>query len=212
MSSIPRLLLSCGALVAPVFYGVFAGLALVSPGFHLEKHSISALSLGDLGWIQRVNFLVSGALTFLGALGLARSWRGTRGGITAPVLVAVLGLGLVVSGLFSTDPAMGFPQGAPDGLPAAFSTSAQIHSLGFSTAFTALTAAALVAAWRFFGEGRGGRAWACLVVGLVTPLLIALGMTLFARVAGLAFAAAGLVGLGWLSFVLWSLRTPPQGA
>lgn len=211
MASNHRILLAAGALVTPVFYGVFAVLALVTPGFHLEKHAISALSLGDGGWVQRSNFVVSGLLALAGAWGLGRAWRGGRAGAAAPALVAVLGLGLVVSGFFSTDPAMGFPPGAPEGLPAAFSTSALVHSLGFYTAFTALTVAAFVVARRYFGDHRPGAAWSSVAVGVATPTLIGLGMTVVSSVAGVAFAAAGLVSLGWLSLVFLDARSSLKG-
>lgn len=211
MTTLTRAQLVAGALVAPVFYGVFAILALVTPGFHLEKHAISALSLGDLGWEQRSNFLVSGVLALAGGLGLAQSWRGERGGVAAPVLVGILGLGLVVSGLFSSDPAMGFPPGTPEGLPATFSTSALVHSLGFYSAFTALTAAAFVVAARERRHRRPGAAWSSLGVGIATPGLIALGMTVASSVAGVAFAAAGLVSLGWLGLVFLGARSSLKG-
>ncbi len=36
--------------------------AFTCPGFDLRRDAISILSLGDLGWIQVANFVVSGRL------------------------------------------------------------------------------------------------------------------------------------------------------
>ena len=58
---------------------------------------LSALSNGSLGWLQIANFLVCGALTVLGAVGLREAMRGTPGGTWTPRLVAVNGLVVTVS-------------------------------------------------------------------------------------------------------------------
>src|SRR5207244_10600775 len=55
----------------PLFVGVALAQAFTRPGFDFERHALSLLSLGDVGWIQVANFLVSGLLTVLFAVGLA---------------------------------------------------------------------------------------------------------------------------------------------
>lgn len=48
-------------------------------------------------------------------------------------------------------------------------------------------------------------------VGIATPSLIAAGMTVVSSVAGVAFADAGLVSLGWLSLVFLGARSSLKG-
>ena len=52
-----------GGIVAGPFY-VLLGLIqmAIRPGFDITRHSLSLLANGDLGWIQTLNFLVTGAL------------------------------------------------------------------------------------------------------------------------------------------------------
>ena len=52
-------LLTCGTLVAPVFFGVALVELLLRPEFDIHKLPISFLSLGSLGWIQDASFAVS---------------------------------------------------------------------------------------------------------------------------------------------------------
>ena len=72
---------------ALLFAGIVAGLLLFivptievfrRPGFDIQRHAISVLSLGDGGWIMKAVFIVCGILTLMCALGiymeLARGW------------------------------------------------------------------------------------------------------------------------------------------
>ena len=48
-----------------------------------------------------------------GAIGLGRSFSNERGGTWGPRLIGLFGLSLIVAGMFSTDPAMGYPPVCP---------------------------------------------------------------------------------------------------
>ncbi len=195
--------LIAGTLLAPVFYGISFLLAAVTDGFDLRKQAISALSLGEYGWVQKTNFVISGILVILSARGFRNRLKKGRAALAGPALTATVGTGLIVAGLFSTDPAFGFPKGAPEGMPLTMSPNAALHGVGFYGAFTALTVAPFVFARRFLSAGERGWGLYCAVTGLVTPLLIGLGMTAFRNAAGIVFAVAGLVGMGWLSIVAY---------
>ena len=83
------------------------------PGYGARRHYVSQLSLGEGGWMQIANFLLCGLLSLCFALGLRRTLQGSTGATWGPLLLAVFGLGLIVAGIFVTDPALGYPPGAP---------------------------------------------------------------------------------------------------
>ena len=63
-------------MTAPVlFVAVFALEGRLCPGYHPSSMFVSELSLGPRGWIQIVNFLVTGALVFAFGCGLAARFR-----------------------------------------------------------------------------------------------------------------------------------------
>lgn len=198
-NTVHRYLLGAGVLITPVFFAVAAVLALISEGFDLRKQALSALSLGPYGWIQQSNFVLCGVLALLCAIGFWRTLEKRPLDRLGSILVLLVGLGLLLAGLFSTDPAFGFPKGAPEGFPSQLSQGALIHSLAFYTAFTALSVASFVFSGLF--SPRKMRGWAAysLGSGLATPILIGLGVTALSETAGIVFAVAGLVSLGWLS-------------
>ena len=74
-----RALLTCGLLAGPLFILLIVIQALTRPGFDLRRHPASMLSLGDLGWIQIANFMVSGLLIVAFAVGLRRVLYPGRG-------------------------------------------------------------------------------------------------------------------------------------
>jgi len=111
-AAVTRSLLGWG-VVAGVFYLV-VGLAqaLTRDRFDLTEHPLSLLMLGDFGWIQRTNLILSGLMVIAAAVGFARSLRGFGAGKAAGTLVGVFGLALILSGIFAPDPMAGFPPGA----------------------------------------------------------------------------------------------------
>lgn len=199
-ASLTALLLVCGVVAGTLFMVVALVQSFLRPGFDLRRHAISMLSLGDLGWIQVTDFVASGVLFLALALGVRRVLHPGRAGTWGPLLVGGFGTGLVIAGIFSTDPALGFPAGAPSGMPATMSWHAMLHSLGFFLAFSSLTAAGFVLARGFVSHGRHRWAAASAVTGIATPLLIALGMT-GAIATGVAFAAASVLATWWLAAV-----------
>src|SRR5256885_6259149 len=148
--------------------------AFTRPGFDLRRHAISMLSLGDLGWIQTSNFVATGLLVLALAAGVRRALHPGRAGTWGPLLLGAYGIGMLSAGVFPTDPALGFPAGAPAGEPATFSWHANLHNVAFMVAFTGLVAACLVLARREAGLGRWGWAAYCAGTGLAAPALIAL--------------------------------------
>ncbi|TQM01651.1 DUF998 domain-containing protein [Pseudonocardia kunmingensis] len=123
-------LLGCGILAGPLFLVVWLAQALTRPGFDPTWHPLSLLSLGELGWIQIANFVVTGALYVACAAGMRRVLRKGPGRMWGPILVGALGAGLITGGVFVTDPGAGFPPGTPAGAPAQISWHGMAHSVG----------------------------------------------------------------------------------
>lgn len=166
-----RRLLTAGLVAGPLVLAVGFAQAFLREGFDLHRHASSQLALGDLGWIQSLNFIVAGVLMLAFAFGARRAMRGTPGGFWAPLLLGVFAVSHVMVGVFTTDPAFGFPPapGTPAGLPAydTASTHAMLHSLFGGIGFNALMIACFVLV-RHFGRRRP----AMMAFSLLTGLLI----------------------------------------
>jgi len=62
---------------------------------------VSALSIGEYGWVQRLNFVVFGVLLLVFAAALHRGVASSRLGWVGPTLLSVAGAGLFVATTFS---------------------------------------------------------------------------------------------------------------
>jgi hypothetical protein len=138
-AAVTRSLLGWGVVAGP-FYLVFGlVLALTRPGFDLTRHPLSALLLGAGGWLQAVNFVLTGIMVGAAAVGFARAPLG-RAGRVAGILLGIYALCLVLSAIAPPDPVNGFPPGAAT----TASTSGILHLAFGGIGFLALGAAALV--------------------------------------------------------------------
>ncbi|GIP39312.1 hypothetical protein J31TS4_25920 [Paenibacillus sp. J31TS4] len=194
-----RKLLAGGVAVAPLFYGISLA-QFTREGFDIRRHAISTLTLGDWGWIQSLNFIVTGLLAILAAIGFRTVLRGGKGGAWGPWLIGLFGLGMLLAGLFRPDPGLSFPPGAPDGPPASMSGHAAIHMAAFCLAFFSLVAASLVLARRFAAQGERGWSRYCIGSGLAAMVLILAGMGMGTWV-GVLMGIAGLIAFGWVSLL-----------
>ncbi|HET9521536.1 MAG TPA: DUF998 domain-containing protein [Candidatus Limnocylindrales bacterium] len=198
-----RELLVTGLIAGPLWVGVAALQALLRPGFDLGRHALSALSVGDAGWVQIGNFVVGGLLTIAFAVGVRAALRGGRAGTWGPRLIGAFGVGLIVAGIFPPDPALGFPPGAPAGMPAAYSSSAIAHSIGFIGAFSSLVAATLVFSRRFAAIGERGWVAYSLASGLGALVLSGWPST---DGASVRYAIAAVIAWAWVTLLAVRLR------
>jgi hypothetical protein len=167
-----RLLMTAGIVAGPLFLAVFALQAFTRNGFDPGRHPLSLLSLGQLGWIQIANFVVTGALLVACAVGLRHVLHRGRGGTWGPWLVGAFGAGLILAGVLVTDAGAGFPSGAPAGAPK-LSWHGALHEVGYLVALVSWTAACLVFRGRFAALGQRGWARAC--VATVAAFLVLSG-------------------------------------
>lgn len=192
-----------GAVTAgPLF--LVAGLAqgAAREGFDFTRNAISQLALGEGGWIQTVNFLLTGALLVAGAAGLRRMLGGGAGATRGPVLVGVCGVSFWAAAAFPADAGAGFPAGSPDA--ATLSGHGAVHMSAGMVGYLALCAAFVVLARPL--AGRGHRGWA--VASRLAPVAVLAG---FAGSAAsvLAFTAGAGLGLLWLTALTVRLATTP---
>ena len=164
-------LLACGVVAGPLFLTVLMIQAFTREGFDLSRHPLSLLSLGDLGWIQIANFVVTGALFVGCAIGMRRALRPGRSSTWAPRLVGAFGVGLIVAGVFTTDPGAGFPPGAPAGAPEQISWHGILHEVGSGLAFLGMIVGCLVFARRFVAIRRPGWVGACVAMAAAVLVL-----------------------------------------
>ncbi|MGC4876352.1 DUF998 domain-containing protein [Micromonospora sp. DT43] len=191
-----RALLAGGMLAGPLFGVVAAAQVLTRDGFDLSRQPLSLLALGDLGWIQIANFVLTGLLALAGAVGLRRTLSGEPGGTWGPALIAVHGLGLMIGGVLVSDPSMGWPAGAPEGTPDSVSWHAIGHGVGAGLAFGSLPIACLVFARTWWRAGQRG--WAAVSLGCALAVVVVLAWpdqdTLSVRMA-----LACVPTFGWLT-------------
>jgi hypothetical protein len=186
-------MLACGAVAGPMFLVAVAIQELTRTGVDPGLHPLSLLSLGDLGWVQITNFVVTGVLNLTFAGGLCRARGPAQAGTVGPLLIAGYGVGLIVAGVFVRDPGSGFPPGVAE--PAAPSWHDALHGLGAILAFGSLIGACGVFARRFASRDQPGWVGYCAGTGVLL-----LGLVLLAQVEwweGAALHAAAVAGWGW---------------
>ena len=150
----------------------------------------SGLALGSYGWIQVLNFVVSGLLLMLLAVGLHTGVDG-RGARVGPVLLLIAGAAMALMG-FETDPI--FREGPR-------TLHGWIHDLAFALFVLALLPS-LFFLWRRFRKDAPWRNHAryTLVTGVIAALLISLpGVTYY------LFVVVVLVWMEATAIRLWRL-------
>jgi hypothetical protein len=197
-----RVLLACAAVGGPLWAAVALAQAAAREGFDLMRHPLSVLSNGSLGWLQITNFVVAGALTMLGAVGLRRALPSRW----LPRLVTANGAGMFAAGVFTMDAADGFPAGTPYGMPATLSWHSYGHMAAGTVAFAASIAACYVLARHFGRAGQRAAAVGSAVAG--TALLVGDLWAMSGGAAGsLTLAIGAITAMLWVSGVAaWLAR------
>lgn len=213
-----RLLLACGVIGPPFFIVLFLIQGATRPEYSPLRHPVSALSSGELGWIQAANFVITGLLLLAFAVGLRWALRSSWRSVWGPLLVGLAGIGLIGAGIFTADPINGYPPGTPL-MPTERTTHGLLHDLFGIPVFLGLPIACFVFAYRFARVGQ--RRWATYsafsgLAMFVTFVLAGMG---FGQVPGLAEIAGVFqrlsIAAGWIWMALLAvhlLRTPARNA
>ena len=200
-------LLACGAAAGPLFLVAVLAQDLFRPGVDPAQQPLSLLSLGDLGWIQVTAFVLTGVLFLAGAVGVRRALHPGPAGTWGPALIAALGLGSVIAGVFPPDPAYGFPPGTAPGRAAEASWHGSLHTVGALVVFGSATALTVVFARR--SAVRRERAWVLgsLLVAAAVPVLVVLSATDPGLTSGYLRAVA-VLSWGWTSVLAARVIAP----
>jgi len=206
-----KLLLMGGVLAGPIYLIVGIAQILTREGFDITRHPLSMMSLGDLGWTQITNFIVTGLLVIMGAIGLRRLAQADKRLRRGALLIGIYGLGVVGGGLFVTDPALGFPPGTPDTYPQTMSWHGLLHFIFGQIGFLALIVASFVYARYFAKNGSSG--WA-MFSGLTGALFLFAILSTVATAGGdgsvwalLALYAAVILAWMWLAALSYHMRS-----
>ncbi len=92
---------TAGMLGPALFAVVFILQNVVRTDDDAIAEPVSALSIGEYGWVQRLNFVVFGVLLLVFAAALHRGVASSRLGWVGPTLLLVAGVGLFVAATFS---------------------------------------------------------------------------------------------------------------
>lgn len=206
-----KLLLTAGVLAGPIYIIVGIAQVLTRDGFDITRHPLSMMSLGNLGWIQIANFVITGLLVIGGAIGLRRVAQADKRLRRGAFLIGIYGLGVLGGGIFVTDPALGFPPGTPDTYPETVSWHGLLHFIFGQIGFLGLIIASFVYA-RFFSKS-GLRRWAIFSAFTGVLFLFAI-MSTVATAGGdgavwalLALYAAVILAWTWLSSLSYYMRS-----
>jgi hypothetical protein len=128
-----KLLLACGVLGPLLFIFMVLMEGAGRADYNALQYPLSSLALGDKGWTQEVNFLVTGILIVLFSGPLNQIYLHPENKYYGPLLIGLCGLGLIGAGIFVTDPVYGYPPSSPMHL-SQFSFHGHMHD-GFSMLF-----------------------------------------------------------------------------
>ena len=209
-TKLTKVLLNCGVSAGPFYVIVGLIQMAIRPGFDITRHSLSLLANGDLGWIQILNFLVTGMLLIAGAVGVKRALQSGPGSRWAPRMLGLYGLGLIGAGIFRADPALGFPPGTPlENNP--ISWHGMLHLIVGTIGFIGFIAACFIFARRFRSLQKPGWAWYSLITGLLF-LVSFVGIASGSKgPVSLFFAIAVVLGFTWISMLLSRLKAEVEG-
>ena len=165
----PRRLGAWAGVVGPtVFVSVFTVEGWLRPGYDPASTFISALSLGPRGWIQIASFVVTGSCFLFFARGVAAAFPDGKASRAGPVLLAIVGVGLLASGPFVMDPGNApFPQ---------MTWHSQLHNLLGAVVFSLGPASLFVFYRRFRSDPdwRAFSAWTLFAAVTMTAAVVLL--------------------------------------
>ena len=176
---------------------------MLRSGYDELRQPVSALALGERGWIQRTNFVVTGILMLACAFGLHLALVAYGRSFWGPFLIGLYAVGLIGAGIFATD-VTGMPSKAP--APQQRDFRGALHDLFSLVVFASLFVACFVFAHQFAVSG----SWGWRLYSVMTGILFGTGFIVFARgfaSAGKLAAIAGLLqrlttAVGWIWLAL----------
>lgn len=193
-----------GAIGGAIFIVVFIAEGWNRNGYSAWRFPVSSLSIGPLGWIQQLNFILCGFLFLRGGWALDKLTQSSHGSKGGPRFIGLVGIGLIGAGFFNTDGVYGYPAGPM--LLAQVSWHGHLHDLFSMFVFIGLPASCFVYAGIFRKESK--HAWAAFAYFslIAIPLAFIFASLGFKQVQGFAGWAGCwqriTIVLGWLWLAL----------
>jgi hypothetical protein len=201
-----RMLLIAGALAGPLFTIAWFVEGLTRSNYDPMRHPISALSLGEFGWTQVTNFIITGILTLALAFGLWKALQSRGGSLWTLILISFVAIGFLGTALFATDPVNGYPPGTPDILlPPTIRGSLHVF---FASFIFGLPVACFVLAGYFDGQGEGTWAVYSRVSAITFIILYLITIAGFLQVDGLVNYAGLLQRISLTIILVWMTLLP----
>jgi Protein of unknown function (DUF998) len=188
-----------GILAPIIFVGVFIVEGAIRKGYDPRSMYISALSLGNRGWIQIANFMVLGLLLFIFTLGLSKEFqtgKASRGGIITFYIISVL---FFISGPFVMDPV--------DTPANQMSVHGLIHGISGGIVFLLMPIIIFIFLRRFISDVKwqSFRGWT-LILGIIEALGV-IAFTYVSKIPAEQNAYVNLLGLfqriALIPFMVW---------
>jgi hypothetical membrane protein len=194
--------LALAGIIGPIWFTTLVVVqGVLVPDYSHVRMPISALAAWPTGWIQTLNFYVSGALTIAFGFGLQHAVQPTRQGRTGFVLLVVGGIGLVLAGVFPWRMVDGVPTETPPHVVGAVMTFAATglglivfsrrmvadprwHDLATYTMYSGIAVLLLFVTVGFFAidDGAPLHAWAGLIQRVLCAVWFACLIVLAVRV------------------------------
>lgn len=201
-----KALLLCGAIACPLFIIAVLTEGAVRPDYNSFLYPLSSLSIGSGGWAQIVNFMVTGILLLLFSAGLKQVYHNAGVISRGPLLIGLVGIGLIGAGIFVTDPLFGYPTNRPLVLRQ-FTLHGHLHDAFSMLVFICMPWACLVFRMRFIAAGKTGWATYSAFTGYAMILLFIIASMGFKQLPGLVnFAGVSqrlciATGLTWITLL-----------
>jgi len=191
-------------IAGPFYLAVGLAQAFVRDGFDFGRHPLSVLANGPGGWIQTVNFVLTGLMVLAAAVGFGRAPGRRSRGLT--FFLGAFGLAMIVAAVFPADPVDGFPPGTPKGPPETISTTGLIHFAAGGLGFLSLGISCFFAAWAMWRRRVSSLALLSLLSGLAVLIGFFGGIMSPIGIRGIWFAV--VVGWVWLAVLSLRLNSP----
>jgi hypothetical membrane protein len=212
-----KVLLAAGVAGCLLFIVVFLIEGALRPGYDPMKHPVSSLSIGESGWIQRANFIISGGLILVFSLGLRFLLNPDRIPAKGPFIFLLSAIGLIGAGIFTTDPVYGYPEDMPL-FTAQFTTRGHLHDLFSLLFFVNIPVACFVFRRRFILMNKMRLASYSKLTAIVMLLFFVLAGAGFKQtpglmeVAGLLQRLSIILGLVWVAVLgIYLIKMPLSG-
>jgi uncharacterized membrane protein len=211
-----KVLLVCGAMAGPFVIIAWIVAGATRANYDPLRYAISSLSIGQSGWMQVASFIITGLLILAFSIGLRRALR-PSGPVWGPLLVGLVGIGLIGAGIFVTDPFNGYPPSTPI-IPTERATHGILHDLFGTPFFLGLPITCIVFA-RLFTR-RSERSWAAysalsgfamFALFFVARLGFRLGSEDIIALFGLLQRSVVTIGFAWLTLLaVYMLNVPSK--